>query len=87
MHTVHKLRCSRLRVDRVVSHQNETSLSLVSLPGAASQQAELVVEAAADIGISIRESGVNVVPSGDDPVTSITGTTFQYAPENAAARS
>ncbi len=73
-------------VERVTSHVEQTALSLVSLPGAVSQQAELVIEAAADVGISIRESGVNVMPSGDDPITPTTRATIQYAPENTAAK-
>ena len=65
-------------IQRVTPFADRITLGLVHLPDAANQQAQVVVNAAADLGISIEAPGLTSLPVADDPGTPATRGVFQY---------
>ncbi|HEY1598990.1 MAG TPA: hypothetical protein VGG64_05280 [Pirellulales bacterium] len=64
----------------------ETSLSLISLPDATSQSGQVVVRAAADLGISIRDEGVRLINVPESDTSTAARAAFSYDPADPAGR-
>ncbi|HEY4312397.1 MAG TPA: hypothetical protein VGN12_23310 [Pirellulales bacterium] len=72
--------------ERSTAGRDLVELSLVSLNDVSVQQAQVVVEAAADVGLFLRTSKLTRFADVDDPMSPTTRGAFQYAPGDPTAK-
>jgi hypothetical protein len=72
-----------IKVERKTQFADRIALGLVQLPDAVSQQAQLVVDAAADVEISVEAAGLTSLPVADDPIVPTTRGVYRYTPINS----
>ena len=67
-----------IKIERTTQFTDRIALELVGLPDAVSQQAQVVVDAAADVDISVAAPGLTSLPVADDPVMPTTRGVYRY---------
>ncbi|MES1213716.1 MAG: hypothetical protein ABUL64_03940, partial [Singulisphaera sp.] len=75
-----------LTIDRTTPFRDEFDVNFATLPDADLLQAQVIIEAAADVGLSIHDSGIAAASLGSEPLAPTTRALYEYTGEEVHAR-